>query len=106
MYRHNKYEDVNAEQEIDKLTEIIRQLVMSNNENISFLKDFEDMKTNNINLKQRLDKTEANICEKEDEITNLLEKVDILKTESQDNTIFVQDAIELFKIDNFHEECD
>ena len=32
--------------------------------------------------------------------------MDMLKTEYEDNIIFVQKAIDLFQIDNLQEECD
>ena len=44
MYRHNKYDNSNAEKEINRLKEEIRQLVMTNNAKISLLKDMEDIK--------------------------------------------------------------
>ena len=58
------------------------------------------------NAKTSFSKTEANLCVKDDEITILLDKVDILKTESGDNIIFVQKAIDLFKIYILQEKCD
>ena len=42
-----------------------------------------------INPRPLLYETKANLCVKDDEITNLLDKVDMLKTESEDNIIFV-----------------
>ena len=38
MYRHDEYENLNAEKEIDMLTEEIRQLFISNNYKTSLLK--------------------------------------------------------------------
>ena len=42
--KDNNYENFNAKKEIDKFTEKIRQLVISNNQNTTLLKDIEDIK--------------------------------------------------------------
>ena len=106
MYRHNKYENLNYETEIDKLKEEIRQLVIHNNEKICLLKDIDNLKINNINLKQKLQETEDNLSLQEAEIAKLLDKVDLLTTEAKDNALLVKKSLELFKIDKFKEECD
>ena len=106
MYRHNKYEKLNYETEIDKLKEEIRQLVIHNNEKICLLKDIDNLKINNINLKQKLQETEDNLSVQEAEIAKLLDKVDLLTTEAKDNAMLVKKSLELFKIDKFKEERD
>ena len=60
MYRHNKYESVNTEEEIDRLKEEIVMLQKSNTEKINLLRNIEELKTQNENLKQ----TEVNNAQK------------------------------------------
>ena len=56
-YRHSKYESVNAEEEINRLKGEIRQLQETNKEKINLLTECEELKTLNINLKQRIQQT-------------------------------------------------
>ena len=52
MYRHSKYESVNTEEEIDRLKEQIVMLHKSITEKNNLLRNIEQLKTQNENLKQ------------------------------------------------------
>ena len=43
MYRHSKYESVNAKEEIDKLKEEIKQLQQSNTDKITLLTEIDEL---------------------------------------------------------------
>ena len=75
MYRHSKYESVSAEEEIYCLKEEIRQLQETNKEKINLLKECEELKTQNIIIKQRIQQNIANLSQKTDDIVQLSEKV-------------------------------
>ena len=69
-------------------------------------KNMEDIKINNINLKQRLHETEANLSLTQTENTNLSKQIELLETKLQDDSLIVKKSIEMFENDNFIGEKD
>ena len=61
------------------------------------MKECEELKKLNINLKQRIQQTAVVFSQKNDDIVKLSEKVQWLKTQSHDNSAFEQKAIEILK---------
>ena len=106
MYRHNKYENLNAEEEIDKLKEKIKQLQRSNTEKVKLLKEIEGLNAKNINLKDGLKQSEENYSLKDVELLQLSEQVKQIKTNCNDDLVFLQKSIELFKFAMFKEDSE
>ena len=86
MYRHSKYESVNIEEEIDRLNEEIKELQEVNKEKNNLLKECEELKTQNVILKQKIQQTIANVSQKNDDLAKLSEKVELLESKSEDES--------------------
>ena len=104
QYRHSKYESLNVEEEIDKLKEEIKQLQWFNTEKMNQLMEMEEIKTENLNLKQKLKETEVNLAVKREELVKVSNQVELLETKLHDDSAFEQKAIAIFKYACFKED--
>ena len=54
MYRHSEYKSLNAEEEIDRVSKEIKELQWSNTGKMIKMTEIEKLKTENLNLRQKL----------------------------------------------------
>ena len=86
-----------AEEETDKFKEEFKQLQWSNAEKVTQFKEIEEIKTENLNLKQKVKDTGVNLALMVAELIKLSEKEELLETKSQEDSTFEEKAIEIFK---------
>ena len=70
------------------------------------LAEIEEIKTDNLNLKLKVKQAEVNLALKGNEFVQLSEKVRLLETKSQDDSVFEHKAIEIFKYALFKEDSE
>ena len=87
MYRHSKYESVNVEEEIERFNKEIKQLQEVNKEKINLLKECEELKTQNLILKQKVQQTIAIVSQKNDDLANFQRKLNSLKINLRMNLV-------------------